>query len=55
LKPWDTAAGALIVQEAGGTVTDFSSRPFGADDREILATNGRIHREMLALLEVGND
>jgi myo-inositol-1(or 4)-monophosphatase len=55
LKPWDTAAGALIVREAGGTVTDFSSRPCGADGSEILATNGRIHREMLTLIEVGND
>ena len=55
LKPWDMAAGALIVREAGGTVTDFSSRPCGADGREILATNGRIHREMLTLIEVGND
>jgi myo-inositol-1(or 4)-monophosphatase len=54
LKPWDTAAGGLIVQEAGGTVTDFSNRPFNADGGEILATNGRIHREMLTLIEVGN-
>ncbi|MBI5578122.1 MAG: inositol monophosphatase [Deltaproteobacteria bacterium] len=55
LKPWDTAAGALIVAEAGGTVTDFAGRPFGVDVGEILATNGRIHREMLTLIEVGND
>lgn len=50
LKPWDTAAGALIVREAGGTTTDFSNRPVGADGREILATNGHIHDEMLALM-----
>jgi myo-inositol-1(or 4)-monophosphatase len=55
LKPWDTAAGALIVQEAGGTVTDFSGRPYGVDGSEILATNSRIHREMLTLIEVGSN
>ncbi|MFY9751998.1 MAG: inositol monophosphatase family protein [Candidatus Acidiferrales bacterium] len=46
LKSWDTAAGILIIREAGGTVTDFSGRPFHAGDRELLATNGRIHSEM---------
>jgi myo-inositol-1(or 4)-monophosphatase len=51
LQPWDSAAGALIVREAGGRTTDFSNRPFGADGREVLATNGRIHAEMLALLQ----
>jgi myo-inositol-1(or 4)-monophosphatase len=50
LQPWDTAAGALIVREAGGVTTDFSNRPFGADGREVLATNGRIHADMLRLL-----
>jgi myo-inositol-1(or 4)-monophosphatase len=51
LKPWDTAAGALIVREAGGRTTDFFDRPFGADGREVLATNGRIHADMLALMQ----
>lgn len=46
LKSWDTAAGTLIVREAGGTVTDMAGRPFRPGDREILATNGRIHAEM---------
>jgi myo-inositol-1(or 4)-monophosphatase len=50
LKPWDTAAGGLIVREAGGTATDFSNRPVGADGHEILATNGRIHQDMLKLI-----
>jgi len=49
LKSWDTAAGALIVREAGGTVTDMSGRPFHPGDREILATNGRIQAEMQAV------
>jgi myo-inositol-1(or 4)-monophosphatase len=54
LQPWDSAAGILMVREAGGTVTDFSNRPPGAEAREVLATNGRIHGDMLAFMEVGN-
>lgn len=46
LKSWDTAAGVLLVQEAGGRVTDLSGRPYRPGDREILASNGRIHAEM---------
>lgn len=51
LQPWDTAAGALIVQEAGGRVTDFSGRPFCIGGDEILATNRRVHDEMVAIME----
>jgi myo-inositol-1(or 4)-monophosphatase len=50
LHPWDTAAGSLIVTEAGGMVTDYSGNPFYLDSREILATNGLIHQEMIAVL-----
>jgi len=50
LHPWDTAAGSLIVIEAGGRVTDYSCNPFFLDSREILATNGLIHREMIDVL-----
>lgn len=52
LKPWDSAAGALIVSEAGGMVTTFSNRPYTVDHVEILATNGLVHEEMLGLLEI---
>ena len=52
LKPWDTAAGSLIAAEAGGHVTDFSNRSFRVDAKEILATNGQIHDEMLSLLRL---
>lgn len=52
LQPWDTAAGFLIAQEAGAVVTDFSDQPFTLDKKEILATNGRIHKEMLGLMEL---
>ncbi|MEW6326434.1 MAG: inositol monophosphatase family protein [Thermodesulfobacteriota bacterium] len=51
LKPWDTAAGALIVREAGGLVTDFQNRPFALDMPEILASNGRLHGQMIAVLQ----
>ena len=46
LNPWDTSAGFLLVQEAGGTVTHFDGGPFTLDSREVLATNGRILGEM---------
>jgi myo-inositol-1(or 4)-monophosphatase len=42
LNPWDTAAGILLVEEAGGRVTDFAGGPFRLDSREILASNGLI-------------
>jgi myo-inositol-1(or 4)-monophosphatase len=46
LKPWDTAAGVVIVEEAGGTVTDLEGRPYELGGGSILATNGWIHEEM---------
>jgi len=51
LRPWDTAAGALNVSEAGGTITDFSGKPFSVYGEETLASNGLIHSEMLAALK----
>jgi len=51
LNPWDTAAGFLLVEEAGGLMTDFSGRPFRLDSREILATNGLVHEELVGLFE----
>jgi myo-inositol-1(or 4)-monophosphatase len=47
LNSWDTAAGVLLVQEAGGRVTNFSDAPFNIDSREVLATNTLLHKEML--------
>jgi myo-inositol-1(or 4)-monophosphatase len=49
LNPWDTAAGFLLVEEAGGRISDFSGGPFRLDSREVLASNGRIHEELLGL------
>jgi myo-inositol-1(or 4)-monophosphatase len=51
LNPWDTSAGALLVLEAGGTMTTFEGDPFKLDSREILATNGFIQREVTALFQ----
>jgi myo-inositol-1(or 4)-monophosphatase len=48
LNPWDTAAGVLIVEEAGGRVTDFSGGPFQLASRETLASNGLIHDELIS-------
>jgi len=47
LNPWDTAAGVLIMREAGGKVTRFDGTPFRLDSREVLASNGLIHDELL--------
>ena len=49
LNPWDTAAGILLVEEAGGRVTGFAGQQFRLDSREILASNGLIHGELLGL------
>ena len=49
LNPWDTAAGVLLVTEAGGTVTRFDGSPFLLDSREILATNGPLLTELVPL------
>lgn len=47
LQPWDVAAGALIVQEAGGRVTTVDGGPFGSRVGSVLASNGLIHPAML--------
>lgn len=50
LFPWDVAAGILIVEEAGGKVTDFKGLPTNIYSREIVASNGKIHDEMIEVL-----
>jgi myo-inositol-1(or 4)-monophosphatase len=47
LNPWDTAAGALLVTEAGGTMTRFDGTPFRLDSREMLATNRQLEAELI--------
>ena len=47
LNPWDTAAGALLVMEAGGAMVRFDGTPFRLDSQEVLATNGLVTDEIL--------
>jgi myo-inositol-1(or 4)-monophosphatase len=51
LKPWDVAAGALIVEEAGGLVTNWKGEAFSSRSAEVLASNGRLHDAMLGLID----
>jgi myo-inositol-1(or 4)-monophosphatase len=51
LSSWDLAAGALIVQESGGIVTDLDGSPYTIETRNMLCTNGKIHKEVLQLLK----
>ena len=48
LNPWDTAAGVLIVEEAGGRVTRYDGSPFELNSRETLASNGLVHDALLS-------
>jgi myo-inositol-1(or 4)-monophosphatase len=50
LMPWDTAAGWLLITEAGGTVTDLSGNPYTLQAPHMLASNGLIHGGMAAIL-----
>lgn len=47
LSPWDTAAAALVVQEAGGTLTDWDGQAWRLGDPRIVGSNGHIHAELL--------
>ena len=51
LKPWDVAAGSLVVTEAGGMVTDLSGKKVDLHAEEILASNGRIHQQMVKIFQ----
>jgi myo-inositol-1(or 4)-monophosphatase len=55
LKPWDVAGGALIVSEAGGTVTDMEGGVFSSRGRHVLATNGALHDAMLSVIHEVRD
>ena len=50
LNPWDTAAGSLMVAEAGGRMSDFRGEPFSIYGIELVASNGLIHHEMVEVL-----
>ena len=53
LKPWDTAAGMLLVTEAGGRISNFDGAPFAPSHLECLASNGLIHDAMVSILQQG--
>ena len=50
LQTWDSAAGFLMVKEAGGKVTDFSGNDYSVYQKQILATNGLIHEELRGIV-----
>ncbi|MBI5755774.1 MAG: inositol monophosphatase [Nitrospirae bacterium] len=53
LHPWDVAAASVIVREAGGMMSDFSGNEYSVYGEETLASNGRIHTEMVEMLRLG--
>ncbi len=53
LSPWDTAAGKLLVEEAGGKITDFSGSDFDIFGREVVCANAKLHKQMLSILQTG--
>jgi myo-inositol-1(or 4)-monophosphatase len=54
LRPWDIAAASLLIEEAGGRITGLTGRPWRLPVRDIVASNGPVHREMLAVLHNGS-
>ena len=54
LKPWDTAAGSLIVEEAGGKVSQFNGENFDIFSQSIVASNALLHKQMLKILNLHN-
>lgn len=55
LETWDSAAGYLIVKEAGGKVTDFEGNEFSHYQKKLVATNGKIHAEILDIINERKD
>jgi len=53
LSPWDVAAGSLFVLEAGGKLSNYSGKAFSIYDKEIVASNGLIHNEMIKTISLG--
>lgn len=50
MKPWDTAAGMLILQEAGGRISTYDGRPYTPYEKDLVAANPFIHEAMIKLL-----
>ncbi|MCA9421048.1 MAG: inositol monophosphatase, partial [Nitrospira sp.] len=51
LNPWDTAAGKVILEEAGGKITNYAGEPYSIYGSTIIASNGLIHAEMLGIIQ----
>ena len=51
IRPWDIAAGKLLIEEAGGVVTDFTGNPFRLTEGDFLASNGKVHDTLVSLLK----
>ena len=51
LSPWDTAAGAVIIREAGGLVTNFFSKEFDIFTKNVIASNPYIYEEMMDIIK----
>jgi myo-inositol-1(or 4)-monophosphatase len=51
IGPWDIAAGNIILQQAGGKMTDFSGHTDHLDGKEVFASNGRIHDVLLTIIQ----
>lgn len=54
LKPWDVAAGMLLVKEAGGRVTGYGGEPYSVYNHRIIASNGMVHEQMMSLITVAD-
>ena len=52
--PWDVVAGALLIKEAGGKVTDYCGKPWGLDSEDLVATNDLIHQELIDITREQN-
>ena len=51
LNPWDTAAGTVILEEAGGKLTDYNGAPYTIYSKTIVASNALLHQQMLDVLQ----
>ncbi len=55
IYPWDVAAGAIILKQAGGMITDNSGGTSWCSGKEVVATNGHVHSELLAVVKCSAD
>ena len=55
LNPWDVAAGVLLIEEGGGSVTDYYGAPLNIYTPKVLASNGKVHEEMMRVLQTSTE